>query len=235
MIKPLFAVAAMMVAAGCATKKIETQPLVSEGLPRPNQILVYDFAATADEVPAYSTIAREFSVDPSTQTAEQIATGRVLGSQIAALLVVHLQDARLPARRVAMAATPPTTNENDIVIHGYLASVKEGSATRRVTIGFGAGASELKAAAEVFQVTGQGLRQLGYGTGRFGGAKGIGAAPAGVGAVVIANPAGLIVSSGMNLYGEARGSTKIQARAETAAKEISKVLEKRARELGWIN
>jgi hypothetical protein len=93
----------------------------------------------------------------------------------------------------------------------------------------------LKAAAEVFQVTAQGLRTLGSGTGKFGGAKGAGAAPGGVGAVVMANPAGLIVSSGMNLYGEARGSTKIRARADTAAKEISKVLERRARELGWIN
>ena len=126
-------------------------------------------------------------------------------------------------------------NENDIVIHGYLVSVKEGSAAKRVMIGFGSGASELKAAGEVFQVTGQGLRPLGYGTGHFGGTKGPGAAPSGVGAAVIANPAGLIVSSGMNLYGEARGSSKIQARAQTAAKEISKVLEKRARELGWID
>jgi hypothetical protein len=73
MIKPIFAVVAMMVASGCATKKIETQPLVSESLPRPNQILVYDFVATPDEVPADSTIAREFSIEPTRQTAEQIA------------------------------------------------------------------------------------------------------------------------------------------------------------------
>jgi len=120
------------------------------------------------------------------------------------------------------------------VLRGYLVSVKEGSAAKRIVIGFGAGASELKAAMEGFQVTEHGLRKLGSGTGQFKGGKGPGAATGGVGYAATGNPVGLIVSSGMRLYGEARGSSKIQARAQTAAKEIAKVLEKRARELGWI-
>lgn len=231
--KLMFVVVAMMVAAGCATKKIEKQLLVTESLPRPNQILVYDFAATPDEVPADSTIAREFSIEPTTQTAEQIATARDLGTQIAADMVADLQAAGLPARRVAIGSTPPT-DTNDIVLRGYLVSVKPGSAAKRVIIGFGSGASELRAAMEGFQVTDQGLRKLGSGTGRFGGSKRAGTAAGAAGFAVIGTPVGLIVSSGMNLYGEARGTTRIQARAQTAAKEIAKVLEKRARELGWI-
>ena len=224
----------MMVASGCATKKIETERLVEEELPRPNQILVYDFAATPAEVPADSFITREFSVDTTaTQTAEETAAGRDLGSQIAAGVAAHLREKGLPAKRVPIGTTLPT-GVNDIVLRGYLVSVKEGSAAKRIIIGFGAGASELKAAMEGFQVTEQGLRKLGSGTGRFAGSKGPGAATGGVGYAATGNPAGLIVSSGMKLYGEARGSSKIQARAQTAAKEIAKVLEKRARELGWI-
>jgi len=228
----LTCVLAMMAASGCATKKIESDRQYSEQLPRPGQILVYDFAATPGEVD--STIAHEFSVEPSTQTAEQTAAGRELGSQIAAQLVAHLQRAGLPALHVRIGATPPTTGTNDIVIRGYLVSAKEGSATKRVIIGFGAGTSELRAAAEVFQVTAEGLRNLGSGTGQFGGSKSPGAATSAATFAATANPAGLIVSTGMKMYGEARGSSKIQARARTAAEEIAKVLEKRARELGWI-
>jgi hypothetical protein len=224
----------MMVASGCATKKIETERLVEEELPRPNQILVYDFAATPAEVPADSFITREFSVDTTaTQTAEETAAGRDLGAQIAAGVAAHLREKGLPAKRVPIGTTLPT-GVNDVVFRGYLVSVKEGSAAKRVIIGFGAGASELKGAMEGFQVTEQGLRKLGSGTGQFKGDKGPGATTGGVGYAATGNPAGLIVSSGMRLYGEARGSSKIQARAQTAAKEIAKVLEKRARELGWI-
>ena len=225
---------AMIVATGCATKKIETELLVEEELPRPNQILVYDFAATPAEVPADSFITREFSVDTTAmQTVEETAAGRDLGAQIAEGVAAHLREKGLPAKRVPIGTTLPT-GVNDIVFRGYLVSVKEGSAAKRILIGFGAGASELKAAMEGFQVTEHGLRKLGSGTGRFKGSKSPGAATGAAGYAATGNPAGLIVSSGMKLYGEARGSSKIQARAQTAAKEIAKVLEKRAREFGWI-
>jgi hypothetical protein len=224
----------MIVASGCATKKIETERIVEEDLPRPNQILVYDFAATPAEVPADSFITREFSVDTTAmQTTEEAAAGRDLGSRIAEGVAAHLREKGLPAKRVPLGTTLPT-GINDIVLRGYLVSVKEGSAAKRIIIGFGAGASELKAAMEGFQVTEQGLRKLGSGTGQFKGSKGPGAGTGAVGYAATGNPAGLIVSSGMKLYGETRGSSKIQARAQTAAKEIAKVLEKRARELGWI-
>jgi hypothetical protein len=40
---------------------------------------------------------------------------------------------------------------NDILIRGYLVSIQEGSAAKRVAIGFGSGASELKTAVEGFR------------------------------------------------------------------------------------
>jgi len=43
---------------------------------------VYDFAATAADVPAYSTLAGQASEGATPQTAEQIATGRQLGAEI---------------------------------------------------------------------------------------------------------------------------------------------------------
>jgi len=51
----------------------------------------------------------------------------------------------------------------DIVIKGYLVSVEEGSASKRVLIGFGSGNAELKTMVEGFQMTDHGFHQLGSG------------------------------------------------------------------------
>jgi hypothetical protein len=224
----------MIMASGCATKKVESERLVEEELPRPAEILVYDFAATPAEVPADSVVTREIPVDTTaSQTAEDCAVGQDLGFQIATQLAAHLRETGLPAKRVAIGTRPPT-DTNVMVIRGYLISVREGSAARRVIIGFGSGTSELNAAAEVFQATEDGLRKLKSIRGQFGGRRGTGTALGAVGFAATANPLGLIVSGGTSLYGEVRGSSRIQARAQTAAREIGRVLETRARELGWI-
>jgi hypothetical protein len=110
----------------------------------------------------------------------------------------------------------------------------EGSAAKRFTIGFGSGASQVTAMVEGFQMTPQGLRKLGSGTATAGGNKTPGAA---VGAATFAasgNPAGLIVSSGMKIYGEASGRSKVEGRAKQIVKEIADRLKIRFKEQGWI-
>jgi len=54
--------------------------------------------------------------------------------------------------------------------------------------------------------------------------------------VVIAtgNPVGLIVSSGMKIYGEASGSSKVEGRAKQTAEEIANQIKTRFQQLGWI-
>jgi len=223
---------ALVVAVGCASTQVSNrQQLVSGPLPRPNQIWVYDFAATAADVPADSALAGQYSQDASSQSAEDIATGRQLGAQIASELIEQIRSMGLPATS-AMRGTPPQVN--DIVIRGYLLSVNEGSAAARVAIGFGSGASELRTAVEGYQMTAQGLRKLGSGTVDSGGGKSPGAALGVVGLLATANPAGLIVSTGVKAYGEASGSSTIEGRAKATAKEIADVLRERFQQQGWI-
>jgi hypothetical protein len=123
---------------------------------------------------------------------------------------------------------------NDIIIRGYLISFDEGDATKRVAIGLGSGASKMSAAVEVFQMTAQGLRKLGSGAADSGGSKTPGGAVGAATFIATANPAGLIVSTGMKVYGEASGSSKVEGRAEKTAKEIADVLKERFQEQGWI-
>ncbi len=217
---------------GCASAKVTRQaPLVSGRIPRPTRILVHDFVSTAAEVPRDSAMAREFTVYETPKTAEQIQAGRDLGDEIATMLVAQIRGMGMPAVRATAAAQPGL---NDIVYRGYLVSIEEGSAAKRVGIGFGAGASELQAVVEVFQMTKQGLRKLGSGEVQAGGSKTPGAAMGAVALIATANPVGLIVSTGMKIHGEKTGKSKVEGRAEATAKEIADVIRKRFQEQGWI-
>lgn len=217
---------------GCASTKVTRQaPLVSGRLPRPTRILVHDFVGTAAEVPRDSAMAREFTVYEAPKTAEQIQAGRQLGAEIATMLVAQIRGMGMPAVRATAAAQPGL---NDIVFRGYLVSIEEGSAAKRVALGFGAGASELQTVVEGFQMTKDGLRKLGSGEVQAGGSKTPGAALGAATLIATANPLGLIVSTGMKIHGEKSGKSKIEGRAEATAKEIADVLRKRFQEQGWI-
>lgn len=52
--------------------------------------------------------------------------------------------------------------------------------------------------------------------------------------VATGNPVGLIVSSGVKVYGEASGSAKIEGRAKQTANEIADQLKIRFQQQGWI-
>ena len=221
---------AVVMVAGCATTKVSNQqPLATGQIPRPNTIWVYDFAATPADVPANSALAGQTSATP--QTAQQIAVGRQLGAKIAAELVQQIQSMGMPA---AQGGTGTAPQLNDIVIQGYLLSVQQGSAAERLVIGFGAGASELRTAVEGYQITPQGPRKLGSGTVDSGGSKGPGAALGVAGLIATGNPAGLIISTGMKVYGEESGKSTVEGRAQQTATEIATKLKTRFQEQGWI-
>jgi hypothetical protein len=192
----------IVLVAGCASTRVTSRnELVTEKLPRPAHILVYDFAATPSEVPAESALANPRLVIPSPQTDEHIATGRRLGREIAAELVAEIRAMGLPAERASSGTTPRI---NDLVLRGYLLSFEEGSAAERVGIGFGSGASEVKTGVEGFQMTATGLRKLGSGTVEAGGSATPGAAVCAATMLATANPAGLIIvadhSDGMGFF-----------------------------------
>jgi hypothetical protein len=225
----LFTIVAIV---GCASSNItERQEYRGGKIARPDHILVYNFAATPAEVPAESALASRNFEHSSSQTANQIATGRQLGAQISTVLVKEIRGMGLPAEQASIQTKPQI---GDLVIRGYLLSIDEGSAVKRVAIGFGSGASQLKVMAEVYLMTDRGLQKLGSGALDSSGNKTPGAALGAATLIATANPAGLIVSSGMKVYGETSGSSKIEGRADDMAKEIAKILQVKFKEQGWI-
>jgi hypothetical protein len=114
-------------------------------------------------VPAGSAFAGQTAAPSRPPTAAEAQLGRQLGAEVAAALVADLKEMGLPAVRAAGQAPPAV---NDIVLRGYFLSVDPGDARKRVVVGFGAGAAELKTAVEGFQMTGltpTGKRRTGRG------------------------------------------------------------------------
>ena len=221
-----------MLLSGCASTKVSNRQVALTGkIPRPATIWVYDFAVTADGIPAVSALAGAKDLATPSQTDQQIAEGIKLGNQIATELVAQINALGMKAGHATPATFPQI---NDIIIRGYFLSMKEGNAAERVAIGFGEGASELKTAVEGFQMTVTGLRKLGSGDIDAGGGKSPGADLGVVGLIATHNPAGLIISSGAHIYGEESGSSKVEGRAKATAKEIATVLKQRFQAQGWI-
>jgi Domain of unknown function (DUF4410) len=223
----------LAVFAGCASTNItEHQSDVgNEKLARPGRIIVYNFAATPADVSGDSAIAGQYDQHTIPQTAEQIETGRKLGAQIAKELVTQIQAMGLPA---VMATGQPAPRVNDIVIKGYLLSVQEGSAGKRVLIGFGSGNAELKTMVEGFQMTEHGLRKLGSGELDSGGSKTPGMLVPLVVVAATANPIGLVVGGAVKLYGEESGSDTVEGSAKRTADAIAKQLRGAFQKQEWI-
>jgi hypothetical protein len=218
--------------AGCAkTSVTEQTPMRDFGLARPNRILVYNFIANPADMPPDASIASAVSAPSTPPTAEQLATGRQLGAQIAAELVTDIQNMGLSAVQVGPGSSPQV---GDGVIRGYLVSAEGGGAVKRFIIGFGSGASELDTVVEGFAMTPQGLRRLGSGTLSSAGGKTPGVVVPAAVAIATGNPVGLIVVGGVKLYREASGKTGLEARAKATADAIAEALRTRFEDRGWI-
>jgi hypothetical protein len=218
--------------AGCAGTKItQRDEIVTGKLPRPHTIWVRDFAATPDDVPQESVLAGHEMAHGKPQTTKQVALGREVGEEIATELAARIRAMGMHAERTP---TEPKARIDDIILRGYLVSVDAGSAVERVAIGFGAGTSEMKVAMEGFQVTTHGLRKIGSGTTDSTGGKTPGADLGVVGLLATHNPAGLIISTGVKIYGEESGKATIKGRVKGTVDEIAAALKLRFQEQGWI-
>jgi hypothetical protein len=222
----------LIAVAGCASTKLtERQRYHGEKLARPDRIIVHDFAAAPADIPAWSDAASRYAQPSTPPSAKEIETGRRLGAQVAEELVTEIRNMGLPAVR---AAGEPAPRVDDIVIIGYFESIDEGSAAKRVVLGFGSGAAELSTRVEGYLMTNQGLRKLGSGAGRVRGGKTPGLAVPLAVTLATANPIGLIVSGAAKVAGKATGKSTLQGMAKRTAKKIADELRVAFQKQGWI-
>lgn len=201
-------------------------------LPRPDLIVVHDFAVAPDEVRLAQGLAArlEEMVDAQPRSQQELEVGRQVADALAAHLVSEIRDLGLPAER-ASGASP---SGDVLAIDGQFVSVDQGNRTRRMVIGFGAGESDVIVNVQLYSETAQDQQLLdefqvegdsGYKPG-MGPMAGAGAA-AGRLVTVAATSAGLSATS------EALSDTVV-ADADRAAKGIAKQLAVFFAQEGWI-
>ncbi len=225
----LFALVAL---AGCASTKVtESRDYQRGRVARPDRIIVHDFAATPADIPAWSAAAGRHAAPSTPQTQEAIETGRNLGAQVAKELVAEIRDMGLPA---VLAAGQPTPHVGDIVIIGYFESIDEGSAAKRIAIGFGTGGAKLRTQVEGYLMEDQGLRKLGSREIDPGGGKTPGVMVPLAVTIATANPIGLIVGGAVKVSGEVTGRDTIKGSAKRTAKKIGDELRVAFQKQGWL-
>ncbi len=245
------AIAALLFASisiGCAKVTVKTQQSYAEDeqLPKPDRIVVYDFAATHEDVPADDPMSGFYAKPARSLTANEISIGRKLGSEMAEELVKEINRLGMPAEHLKGGALPET---GDLVIRGAFVTIDPGDRLKRMLIGFGAGAGELKTFVEVYRLTAEGPRplvteEIKATGGRMPGmlvsiAAAIAAGPAGlsVGAAAAAGPGAAAgqaaaVSGSVNVAKEI-GPESLGAAAKGTAKEIAKALSQTFSRHGW--
>jgi hypothetical protein len=141
--------AALLALSGCAPTQINTISQYSGPVPKPNNVLVYNFAVSPDEVQLDQGISARIEelVKKTPRNKEEKAVGHVVAEALATHMVKELNAIGVPAMR---AYGRPSTKGNAIEIEGQFLSVDQGNRTERVVIGLGAGRSDVKTLTQVY-------------------------------------------------------------------------------------
>jgi len=145
----IMGLAALVALSACAPTQVNTINQYAGPVPRPNNVLVYNFAVSPDEVQLDQGISVKIEdmIKKTPRTKEEKAVGHAVAEALATHLVKELNAIGVPATR---AYARPSTMGNAIEIEGQFLSVDEGNRTERVVIGLGAGRTDVKTLTQVY-------------------------------------------------------------------------------------
>jgi hypothetical protein len=229
------ALAGLAILAACTSTESEVET-GGAMLPRPQVVIVERFATSPAEVTLDEGLSTEIEQSMKAQsgtsrTEQELQAGRQVADAIADQLVVEINDMGLSARR---GSAVPAGTENALLIKGQLVSIDEGNRTERVIIGFGAGRSDVRAQARVYEVTATGSRLIDQieVDGKSGLTPGM-AETMGVGGLTGHLLVSTAVGAGVHVADESLGADVV-ADSDRAAKGIAKQLATLFAQEGWI-
>jgi hypothetical protein len=229
------AILALAIFSGCAKDTVRpTSEVANTGLPRPQQVLIYNFAVSPSDVHQNSSIFAklERNMRQGDQTAEELAVGREVADALATELVEKIQ---------AMGLNPLRSDQNmpvnpgSILVTGHFLKIDEGNRLQRNAIGFGLGQSSVDCDVEVLAPMQTGLSPIASfsahaDSGDMPGAAVMGPAGAAAGAGTAAVLATNAAVSGVKSY---KSSSAQQAK--TLADKIAAQLQTYFAQQGWIS
>ena len=152
----------MAMAVGCAPTNVQQQSTTLTQLPRPDVILVYDFAVSPDEVKLDTGLSAELmqkyaQYKGASPTAQEIKLGHKVVEAVADELVKKIRSYGLWAER---GFGYPYGRGKVLMVKGQFVSIDQGNRTERVAVGLGAGRSDVQANVQVYELTPQGLKEV---------------------------------------------------------------------------
>jgi hypothetical protein len=232
----LLAFMMLAIAFGCAPTNVQQESPTLTQLPRPDHILVYDFAVSPDEVKLDTGLSADLMQKYQehkgmSRTAEEIKVGHKVADALAEELVKKIRSYGLWAER---GFGYPQGNEKDLLVKGQLLSIDEGNRTERVAIGLGAGRTSVQANVQVYEMTAEGKKEVDTlrGTAKSGDKPGMGEMM-GIGAIAGHLLTSTLVSGALSGASEMTSAT-VESDAKRLADKIAADLGNFFVDQGWI-
>jgi len=232
----LLALMVLAIAFGCAPTNVQQEKMTVSQLPRPDRILVYDFAVSPDEVELDKGLSADLmqkyqQYKGSSRTAEEIKVGHKVADAVAEELVKKIRSYGLMAER---AFGLPQGQGKILMVKGQFLTIDEGNRTERVVIGLGAGRTDVQANVQVYEMTAQGMQEVDTlrGTAKSGRKPGMGEMM-GLGAIAGHLLASTVVSGALSAGSEMTTAT-VAADGKRLAENIAQDLAKFFVDQDWI-
>jgi len=225
----LLALALAALAIGCAQTNVDVTRRTLSELPKPDRVVVRNFAVTRSEVELDGGIAPSMlrAVSGEVPSTDAQRVGHAAANALADELVKKLVEKGIPAVR-GDRSTPASSTTAIIV--GQFRTLDEGNQTLRTLVGFGLGGSEVRTHAQVYQggmLIGEADTSANSGY-KPGAAVTLGAgAAAGTAAVAAGVAAGTTTVSEVFM-------TSVDAGARRTAREIADEIQKAYEKRGWL-
>jgi hypothetical protein len=192
----------------------------TEALPRPESIAIFNFVVPADVVTMDESVAGRLqqrrSLRKGVDETSPEAVAAHVQSTFSKELVQALQKSPIPVGRAATGSDIPN---HTLEIRGEFTGVEEGNATKRIMVGFGRGASSVRACVNLTLIADAKLVmvsefQLNFASGKKPGA----AATMGVGSLAVGAAAGGMTDKRSTVDAD------VARMAKAVAKQISAIL-----------
>lgn len=223
---------ALIATAGCTSVKLEEQ--YSGSLPKPEQIIVFDFAVTPEDVKVDSGLSARAirSMEGKEKDEEQEKVARKVAREFSKKLVQEISDMGLPA--VHEEDSPIGGSSVNLLVRGSFISVDQGDRGERVAIGLGLGKSKVVVDVELVDWVAEGEKVVDHFkvTAKSGYNPGM-AETMGAGAAAGHLLVSAAVSTGAQTASEHFGAS-VDADTTRAAKNTAEFMKKFFVRQGWI-
>ncbi len=224
----LLSVFALVILGGCPKAYVTPTKTTAGPLPRPDMIVVYDFAVTSAEVKLDRGVMQKTMRDTSSRAVseEENKVGHIIATKLSEDLVAELRKAGIAATRAGMQVQ---TSDTTVHLTGQFVTIDEGNQTARIWVGFGMGGTELVTRIQVVQ----GGRLVAEGETRTKSSLKPGMLASGGLAAGAESVVPLVVGGTATTIGETVRGT-LEADAARTAKEVAKRVKKAYQDRGWL-